>query len=396
MTDDRRPVRRLLRRRGDDRRHRGRAARRPDGPGRGPRRRGRGDRGRASRRARSRRSAYRIAQEIDAGERVVVGRQPVRARRRRSRTSRCGSTRRSRRQQAERLATLRAERDQARGRPAARRAAARPRRGHRQRALPDEGGAARPGPRSARSATRCARSGASTSRRTPSDPRYLATGRPAGCPRSGDRRPIAPGRWRHRDSCVPSLRLAVDAVDAHAEELVALRRDLHAHPELSWQEERTTARGRRAPRAGRARTCTLLPGTGLIADIGAGAGPLVALRADLDALPVDDRTDDPWASTVDGRRARLRPRRAHHRAARRRAGAGRARADEHAARPGPAAVPARRGGHARRRARRRSPPARSTASSAIFALHCDPASTSARSGCAWGRSPAPPTRSTSG
>ena len=45
---------------------------------------------------------------------------------------------------------------------------------------------------------------------------------------------------------------------------------------------------------------TLLPRNGLLVDIGSGDGPLVALRADLDALPVDDRTDDPWASTVKG------------------------------------------------------------------------------------------------
>ena len=43
-----------------------------------------------------------------------------------------------------------------------------------------------------------------------------------------------------------------------------------------------------------------LPRNGLVVDIGSGDGPVVALRADLDALPVDDRTDDPWASTVQG------------------------------------------------------------------------------------------------
>ncbi|WP_395696163.1 amidohydrolase [Nocardioides sp.] len=88
------------------------------------------------------------------------------------------------------------------------------------------------------------------------------------------------------------------AVAEHEAELVALRRDLHAHPELSWREIRTTALvAARVERAGW--RVTELPRTGLVAEIGEG-GPVVALRADLDALPVPDLTDDPWASTVDG------------------------------------------------------------------------------------------------
>ena len=43
-----------------------------------------------------------------------------------------------------------------------------------------------------------------------------------------------------------------------------------------------------------------LPRNGLVVDIGVRRRPLVALRADLDALPVEDRTDDPWTSTVPG------------------------------------------------------------------------------------------------
>ena len=50
----------------------------------------------------------------------------------------------------------------------------------------------------------------------------------------------------------------------------------------------------------------------MLAEIGT-SGRLVALRADLDALPVDDLISDPWTSTIPGRRPRLRPRRAHRR-----------------------------------------------------------------------------------
>src|SRR3954449_2332526 len=95
-----------------------------------------------------------------------------------------------------------------------------------------------------------------------------------------------------------SADLIDDVVTAAEPELVALRRDLHAHPELSWRELRTTALvSARVQQAGW--RVTALPRTGLIAEIG-DAGPIVALRADLDALPVPDLTDDPWSSTVEG------------------------------------------------------------------------------------------------
>ena len=92
------------------------------------------------------------------------------------------------------------------------------------------------------------------------------------------------------------MRTAVDALEP---ELVDLRRDLHAHPELAWQEERTTALV--ADRLGGAGIdVQLLPKSGLVAEVGSHDGPVVALRADLDALAVDDLTTDPWVSTVPG------------------------------------------------------------------------------------------------
>ncbi|WP_343906617.1 amidohydrolase [Nocardioides aquiterrae] len=98
---------------------------------------------------------------------------------------------------------------------------------------------------------------------------------------------------------LPDVAAVIDAtVDEHAAELIGLRRDLHAHPELSWREIRTTA----LAESWLARTgwrVSPLPRTGLIAEIG-DDGPTVALRADLDALPVPDLTDDPWSSTVEG------------------------------------------------------------------------------------------------
>ncbi|MCL9757714.1 amidohydrolase [Frankia sp. AiPa1] len=95
---------------------------------------------------------------------------------------------------------------------------------------------------------------------------------------------------------------------AHESELIALRRDLHAHPELGRQERRTAGQI-----AARLRSAGLFPRSlpdvpGLWCDIGADAAdaaddpaaPVVVVRADLDALPLPDTKDVPYRSTVPG------------------------------------------------------------------------------------------------
>ncbi|MCU1354853.1 MAG: N-acyl-L-amino acid amidohydrolase [Acidimicrobiales bacterium] len=82
-------------------------------------------------------------------------------------------------------------------------------------------------------------------------------------------------------------------------ELVALRRDLHAHPEPSWQEFRTTEVIRaRLAAAGLSPEVAKI-GTGVMCDVGTG-GPMVAIRADIDALRLTDTKDAPYRSTVEG------------------------------------------------------------------------------------------------
>ncbi|MFC6080755.1 amidohydrolase [Sphaerisporangium aureirubrum] len=89
-------------------------------------------------------------------------------------------------------------------------------------------------------------------------------------------------------------------LSANDRDLIEFRRDLHAHPELGFVEHRTTERiATRLQQAGL--TPVPLPrGTGLICDIGSGDGPTVALRADIDALPLLDEKDVPYRSTVPG------------------------------------------------------------------------------------------------
>jgi amidohydrolase len=84
----------------------------------------------------------------------------------------------------------------------------------------------------------------------------------------------------------------------HTGELVEFRRDLHAHPEIGYHEHRTTRRVAQRLTAAGLRPKLLPKGTGLTVDVGDGDGPIVALRADLDALPIQDEKAVPYRSTV--------------------------------------------------------------------------------------------------
>jgi amidohydrolase len=87
---------------------------------------------------------------------------------------------------------------------------------------------------------------------------------------------------------------------AHYDDLVAWRRHIHRHPELGRQEFATTQFvADRLVEAG-LNPKALPGGTGLICDFGPDHAPRIALRADMDALPMAEHTGAPYASTVPG------------------------------------------------------------------------------------------------
>ena len=89
---------------------------------------------------------------------------------------------------------------------------------------------------------------------------------------------------------------------AHGADLVAWRRHLHTHPELARREVRTTAFVAQVL-AGAGLAPVVLPhGTGLYCDVGPADadGRRLALRADIDALPMQETNEVPYRSTVDG------------------------------------------------------------------------------------------------
>ena len=91
-------------------------------------------------------------------------------------------------------------------------------------------------------------------------------------------------------------------LSGHEPELIEFRRDLHAHPETGYHEYRTTRRIALRLEAAGLRPAILPKGTGLTVDIGQGPlhGPVVALRADIDALPINDEKDVPYRSVNRG------------------------------------------------------------------------------------------------
>ncbi|VIO76149.1 M20 aminoacylase family protein [Bradyrhizobium ivorense] len=95
----------------------------------------------------------------------------------------------------------------------------------------------------------------------------------------------------------------IDRIDSFADELTAIRRDLHAHPEIGFEEVRTsgivadklTSWGIEVHRG--------LGGTGVVGVLkGKGnSGKKIGLRADMDALPMEENTNLEWRSTIPGR-----------------------------------------------------------------------------------------------
>ncbi|MFE6900563.1 amidohydrolase [Streptomyces sp. NPDC057717] len=89
----------------------------------------------------------------------------------------------------------------------------------------------------------------------------------------------------------------LDGLDRELPALLDLYRDLHAHPELSHQEVRTAATVAARLREQGWTVTEGVGGTGVVGILTSGPGPVVLLRADMDALPVREATGLPYAST---------------------------------------------------------------------------------------------------
>jgi IAA-amino acid hydrolase len=83
--------------------------------------------------------------------------------------------------------------------------------------------------------------------------------------------------------------------------ITGLRRELHQYPELMYEEVKTSAVVRRTLDELGIKYRYPVARTGVVATLGDGNGPCIALRADMDALPIHEQVDVPFRSKVDGK-----------------------------------------------------------------------------------------------
>ncbi|KQT13806.1 amidohydrolase [Methylobacterium sp. Leaf399] len=95
----------------------------------------------------------------------------------------------------------------------------------------------------------------------------------------------------------------IDRIAAFADELTALRRDLHAHPELGFEEVRTAGIVAAHLEAYGIAVHRGIGGTGVVGVLEgrSPAGRRIGLRADMDALPIEEATNLPYRSTIPGK-----------------------------------------------------------------------------------------------
>src|SRR3954468_20865826 len=98
----------------------------------------------------------------------------------------------------------------------------------------------------------------------------------------------------------PAAATLSDSIKADMPQLMALYRDLHTNPELSMQEVRTPAKLAPEMKKLGFEVTEHVGKTGVVAVMKNGPGPVLLIRADMDALPVREQTGLPFASKVMG------------------------------------------------------------------------------------------------
>ncbi|HEV3145641.1 MAG TPA: amidohydrolase [Gemmataceae bacterium] len=118
---------------------------------------------------------------------------------------------------------------------------------------------------------------------------------------------LAGDTWLSADEPKPDPALHATAtavrgkIEAEYSSLEKLYKQIHSHPELSYQEEQTSARLAKEMKDLGFDVTTNIGGHGIVCILKNGTGPTVMIRTDMDALPVTEQTGRPYASKVRGR-----------------------------------------------------------------------------------------------
>ncbi|SCX65333.1 M20 aminoacylase family protein [Variovorax sp. EL159] len=99
---------------------------------------------------------------------------------------------------------------------------------------------------------------------------------------------------------VKDIHRVESAIASYGDEFIALRRDIHQHPELSFKEHRTSALVIERLTAWGYEVTTGIAGTGVVGTLRRGAGKRLGIRADMDALPIREATGLAYASVNAG------------------------------------------------------------------------------------------------
>src|SRR5262245_64211912 len=93
----------------------------------------------------------------------------------------------------------------------------------------------------------------------------------------------------------------VERIAALHEQMTAWRRDIHAHPELGFEEKRTSDVVAAKLAEWGIEVHRGIGKTGVVGVLRRGDGPSIGLRADMDCLPIDEQTNLPYRSRSEGR-----------------------------------------------------------------------------------------------
>src|SRR6201987_5420326 len=101
----------------------------------------------------------------------------------------------------------------------------------------------------------------------------------------------------HAELDVAKLKQSIEtSFESDYPKLDALYKDIHAHPEIAFQEEKTAAKLAAEMRALGFEVTEKVGKTGLVAIYKNGNGPVIMVRTELDALPMEEKTGLPYAS----------------------------------------------------------------------------------------------------